>query len=96
MYNPSRYLRDVPVSVLPPAPQGNVLYEEGLYNNTPSENIVVPTDNSDEDSTMTKTPEGNMNPVEFFISSDGSTILEHTNRVIYLEVIRHIIILYNT
>ena len=29
----------------------------------------------------------NKNPVEFFVSSDGSAIFGHTNRVIYLEVI---------
>ena len=33
-------------------------------------------------------PKKDMNQVEFFISSDGSAILEHTNRVIYLEVIK--------
>merc|ERR1719322_1067566 len=59
---------------------------------THNDAIISTTSNTGIDSTSTdnletclNTTDKNNNPVEFFISSDGSAILEHTNRVIYLE-----------
>ena len=89
VYDSSRYLREVPVSVLPPHPQSNMTNVGSNLGNRNSEleNSAILTNSVKPDTTTTETAETNVNPVEFFISSDGSAILEHTNRVIYLEVI---------
>merc|ERR1719322_1347383 len=59
---------------------------------THNDAIISTTSTPGTDSTSTEnlgtslnTTDKNNNPGEFFISSDGSAILEHTNRVIYLE-----------
>ena len=52
--------------------------------NTSSQNLGT---NDGKENSCVENSERNKNPVEFFVSSDGSAILGHTNRVIYLEVI---------
>ena len=87
-YNSSRYLRDVPLSVLSSIPQSRVHYDANNSNDgsaTDSNTDVMKI--KEDESNIHTSPQENMNPVEFFISSDGSAILEHTNRVIYLEVL---------
>ena len=75
-------MREVPVSVLSTAAQShNTIYETN--DSKHEENRLGETKEK-----TTSVPKKDMNPVEFFISSDGSAILEHTNRVIYLEVIK--------
>ena len=83
MYNPSRYMRDVPLSVLPSSTQIDNSIGPNNGSSSTSGTDSPSTKNLEEDP---NTSHHNQNPVEFFISSDGSTILEHTNRVIYLEV----------
>lgn len=85
LHNPTRYLREVPISVVPSANQinsDNDVNQE--YDSSSTSGIEVPT--TDNSNKCQNTSDNNTNPVEFFISSDGSPILEHTNRVIYLEV----------
>ena len=87
LHNPSRYLREVPISVLPSATQRNTDNDfKHAYHRASTSGTDVPT--TEDVNKCKNTSDNNTNPVEFFISSDGSPILEHTTRVIYLEV-RH-------
>ena len=83
MYNPSRYMRDVPLSVLPSSTQ---IDKSNGQSNCSSSTLGTDSPSANNFEGDPNTSHHNQNPVEFFISSDGSTILEHTNRVIYLEV----------
>ena len=76
-------MRDVPLSVLPSSTQIDKSNGQNNGGSSTSGTDSPSTNNLEVDP---NTFHHNQNPVEFFISSDGSTILEHTNRVIYLEV----------
>jgi len=82
LYNPARYLRDVPLSVLPSSDKIN---NGNDVEHVRSANEDTNSSSDDYFEENQKTSNNSGNPVEFFISSDGSAILEHTNRVIYLE-----------
>ena len=80
-YSPSQSSRELPLSAFPSSLEQTPVYQQ--MGNTSSQNLGT---NVKENSCV-KNSERNKNPVEFFVSSDGSAILGHTNRVIYLEVI---------
>ena len=82
-------MREVPVSVLSSIPQSHIQYDtnNSKYDDSTTDSKTGANSTTEADSTLHRLPHENINPVEFFISSDGSAILEHTNRVIYLEVI---------
>ena len=81
--NPLRYHGDIPISVLPSMAQ---IDTPNGTNISTSSTIGADLPSTEKLETTLNTTDNNNNPVEFFISSDGSAILEHTNRVIYLEV----------
>ena len=77
------------MSVLPVPSQSNARTDTSgsIFNSSTAENIAINANNANLESAVETVEETKMNPAEFFISNDGSAILEHTNRVIYLEVI---------
>ena len=80
--SPSKSSRELPLSAFPSPLEQTPVYQQ--MGNTSSQNSGM---NDCKDNSSVEKSERNKNPVEFFVSSDGSAILGHTNRVIYLEVI---------
>ena len=81
-YSPSQSSRELPLSTFPSSLDQTPVHQQ--MGNTSSQNLGT---NDGKENSCVKNSERNKNPVEFFVSSDGSAILGHTNRVIYLEVI---------
>ena len=85
--SPSQSLRELPLSVVPSRLEHTSVTQ--LVTNTTSQTLGSNDGKENDSCVETNDPnsEKSKNPAEFFISSDGSAILGHTNRVIYLEVI---------
>ena len=85
--SPSQSLRELPLSVVPSSLEQTSVTQH--ITNTTSQTLESNDGKENDSYVKTDDPnlEKNKNPVEFFISSDGSAIFGHTNRVIYLEVI---------
>ena len=84
--SPSQSLRELPLSVVPSSLEHTSVTQH--ITNTTNQTSGSNDDKENDSCVETNDPNSgkNKNPVEFFISSDGSAILGHTNRVIYLEV----------
>ena len=85
--SPSQSLRELPLSVVPSSLEHTCVTQH--ITNATSQTLGSSDGEENDSCVETNYPNSdkNENPVEFFISSDGSAILGHTNRVIYLEVI---------
>ena len=85
--SPSQSLRELPLSVVPSSLENTSVTQ--LVTNTTSQTLGSNDGKGKAFCVETNDPNSqkNKNPVEFFVSSDGSAIFGHTNRVIYLEVI---------
>ena len=86
-YSPSQSLRELPLSVVPSSLEQTSVTQR--ITKTTSQTLGSSDGKETDSYVKTDHPNSdkNKNPAEFFISSDGSAILGHTNRVIYLEVI---------